>query len=389
MARYEDLMDSALVEKIVDGSITVDDLETYQKLIRENSENFDLIVSYADFLCKQDHLDLALSSYETALNGYVLSGNLLKSVMMALRQWRLRMPDKTAINLFMEKLERGNFTDSSFKALLDGLSKHEKLEIILKLKREHFPCKGVIKKLGDPEEKLFFVASGILKENCYEAMGSKSRRYMPPVRNMREDDCFGKVYPLNDTIKSESIVEALSRAELAVLCKEDLRRLSLKYPSIEKAVIKICRVRLRQDLPSGVLIRRHYRYPLNVVMSLRILAGGAQLNGKCFSGCSKNVSMGGVGFLADDIARDTKDALSSLLEKNQKIRVAITFQNVKISVMTAGAIVRLQESIESGVKTVVLGIEFDEMTPNLQGLLFYVAKTFATYPETGSSLPPQ
>jgi CRP-like cAMP-binding protein len=378
-------MDSGLVEKIIDGSIAVDDMETYQKLTRENPDNIELTALYADFLCNRGLLDLAYANYETALDGYIASGNLLKSVMIALKEWSLRMPDKERISTFVDKLDRGNFTDSSFTALLKGLSKNEKLEIILKLKKEHYPSKREIRKLGDPEDKLFFVVSGNLRENRYEAMDSKSKRYTPPVKNIRENDCFGEVYPLNNISKSKSIVETMTQSQLAVLSKEDLRRLSLKYPAIEKAVIRILRVRQHPEPPNAVLIRRHYRYPINVKITLKILDSNTPFNGRLFSGYSKDVSMGGVGFFADNIDKEAKDALSSLLENNKVIRVIIALQNECISVRTSGTIVRIQESIENGLKTVILGIEFDEMAPNLQGLLFYVAKTLAMHSEKESN----
>jgi hypothetical protein len=102
-----------------------------------------------------------------------------------------------------------------------------------------------------------------------------------------------------------------------------------------------------------------------------------QLNGSgqiYLTGYSKDISVHGVGFVVDRCSKETKNDISKILAKKAKIGVIVIFYNQKIGITVPGSIVRLQERVENGSKTIVLGIEFIDLPPNIQGLIFTSTK---------------
>jgi hypothetical protein len=113
-------------------------------------------------------------------------------------------------------------------------------------------------------------------------------------------------------------------------------------------------------------------------MSVELLSSDPDEPKLFFSGYSKDLSVTGVGFILDRCTKEDKEILTSILEKNQKITLQSVFYSDPLSLCISGQLVRLQETIEMGYKTMLLGIHFEEMPPNLQGLLFSAAKIFSS-----------
>jgi hypothetical protein len=99
-----------------------------------------------------------------------------------------------------------------------------------------------------------------------------------------------------------------------------------------------------------------------------------------FTGYSKDISISGVAFVACDCTKTDRDEISQILEQNSRIDVNIEVSSFGLSLSTPGAIVRLQESIENGSKTVIFGIEYPELPPNLLGHLFSFTKLISNLP---------
>jgi len=85
----------------------------------------------------------------------------------------------------------------------------------------------------------------------------------------------------------------------------------------------------------------------------------------------------GVGFVLNECSKELREKLGTILERNEKRKITSVFLGDNMSISIYGEIVRLQEIVENGHRTIVLGIQFKKMPPNLQGLLFSAARIFS------------
>lgn len=374
----------ALTSGILDGSITINDFDTLKDVLNDEPENADLISTFADLLLQKRMTDLAWQNYRRASRLYLKNGHLLKSMMMSLAQWQIKKPSQGEIQDYFSEIAGSEAKQSKFHRFIGELSLAEKFSFLCKLRRERLPAKAVVKRVGEIEENLWFVLSGELRESFYELINTRNSKPWLPVRKIAEEDSFGRIYPFNEQHKSNSYVEALTQVQLVALSKNCLRSLCMRHANIEKALIGLCGVRRNESISKEIKLRRSYRYPVNVEMKLvtdNQLNGSAQLY---LTGYSKDISIHGVGFVVDSCSAETKNEISGLLEQKGKIGVIVVFYNQKISITLPGSIVRLQESVENGSKTVVLGIEFVDLPPNIQGLIFTSTKILSSAETIGA-----
>jgi CRP-like cAMP-binding protein len=359
---------------IINGSITINDFDAIKNIIDDEPENVDLIAIYADLLLQKRLTELAWQNYKRASSLYLKNGHLLKSMMMSLAQWKIKKPSTAEIYNYFYKIVEYEIKPTKFYDFIKELSVAEKFAFLCKLRRENLPAKTIIKKVGEIENNLWFVLSGELRESFYELINTRNSKPWLPNRKISEEDLFGKIYPFNEQHKSTSYVETLTRVQTVVISKNCFRLLCLRYGNIEKALIGLCGIRKNETISKEIKLRRSYRYPVNVEMKIFI---DSQLNesGQIYlTGYSKDISIHGVGFVVDRCSKETKNEISNILEKKAKISIIVIFYNPKIGITIPGSIVRLQESVENGSKTVVLGIEFIDLPPNIQGLIFSSTK---------------
>jgi len=333
-----------------------------------------LIAAFADLLLQKRLTELAWQNYKRASRLYLKNGHLLKSMMMSLAQWKIKKPSKIEIYNYFSEITNSEIRQTKFYEFIGELSVAEKFAFLCKLRRENWPAKTIIKKVGEIENNFWIVLSGELRESFYELINTRNSKPWLPNRKINEEDLFGKIYPFNEQHKSTSYVETLTRVQTVVISKNCLRLLCLRHSNIEKALIGLCGIRKNEPISKEIKLRRSYRYPVNVDMKIFI---DSQLNGSgqiYLTGYSKDISIHGVGFVVDRCTKETKNEIYKILEKKVKISVVLIFYNQKIGITIPGSIVRLQESVENGSKTIVLGIEFIDLPPNIQGLIFTSTK---------------
>lgn len=371
-----------LTSGIIDGSITIHDFDAIKNIIDDEPENVDLIATFADLLLQKRMTELAWQNYKRASSLYLKNGHLLKSMMMSLAQWQIKKPLKTDIYNYFKEIAESEIKETKFYDFIKELSVGEKFAFLCRLRRENLPAKTIIKRVGEIENNLWFVLSGELRESFYELINTRSSQPWLPGRNINEEDFFGKIYPFNEQHKSYSYVETLSRVQAVAISKNCLRLLCLRHNNIEKALIRLCGIRKNERISNEIILRRSYRYPVNVEMKIFI---DTQHNG-CgqiyLTGYSKDISIHGVGFVVDTCSKETKTELSNILEKKSKIDVVVVFYNKNIGISIPGSIVRLKERVENGSKTIVLGIEFIDLPPNIQGLIFTSTKILSNPEKT-------
>jgi hypothetical protein len=372
-------MNKQLSDSILDGSIAVDSPDAFSAILEQYPDNPDLWSMHADLLLKSNSKNAASQCYEKAAKMFLGSGRPLRAMVSQALHWRLSKPNKESFSSFLLELENQEHPDTLFTGFLNSLTTQEKLWFMRSLEPICLPARSIVKKVGDLETHLFFVLSGQLRESFYHLLHHRRKYQSFPNRTLKENDHFGDIYPCSEEIKSQSLVETLTRVELAKLSKIRLKQLCLKFPQVEKGIIQLLKIRSpNTDTEGGFSIRKSQRYPLQVRMSVELLSSDPDEPKLFFSGYSKDLSVTGVGFILDRCTKEDKEILTSILEKNQKITLQSVFYSDPLSLCISGQLVRLQETIEMGYKTMLLGIHFEEMPPNLQGLLFSAAKIFSS-----------
>lgn len=379
-------MENSFIRHIIDKSIYIDNIETFREIISSEPNNFDLLAAYADFLFAKNQKELAWRIYGDAAKGFLKTGHQLKSMIMSLAQWQLKKPSKKEVFGYLSQISEIKARQTKFSAFISQLSPAEKFALLCKLKREQCPAMHLLKRPGEIETKIFFVIGGELKESCFELLTAKRVQTAGPSIILGEEDAFGNVYPFSGEQKSNSYVETLTYVQTAVVSKDDLRSLCSVYPNIEKAIIQLCEIRKRDSGAKGMALRKSVRYPINVEMKVHVKSIAALTGIRTFTCYSKDISISGVGFVACNCTKASRDEIYQILEQNLSINVNIEVSSHGLSLSTPGAILRLQESIENGSKTVIFGIEYTELPPNLLGHLFSFTKLISNLPVL-SNLP--
>jgi hypothetical protein len=372
-------MPKAIIDGIVGGSIIIDSPEAFSYIIEHFPENPDLLCMYARLLMKNNGNVSAIGLYERAANIYSDSGEIIQAIISKANKWRMSRPDIEEIDRFFCSIEKASQQHQPFSEFFNQLSRSEKMALMFSLEYIVFPAKTIVVKPGIIEDAIYFVVSGELKESFYRLIDHKEKYPTQPVQKIQKNGHFGNIYPYIKEIKAQSIVETLSVVQLAKLSKKNLTIICNKFPHIEKEFIGLCDIRSNSEMPgSEIKIRKSYRYPIQVNMKVDILASEKDEPEYSFFGYSKDLSVTGVGFMINACSKELKEKLAAIFERDQKRKVVSIFYGENISITISGEIVRFQEIIENGARTVMLGIQFESMPPNIQGLLFSAARIFSS-----------
>ena len=104
-------------------------------------------------------------------------------------------------------------------------------------------------------------------------------------------------------------------------------------------------------------------------MNLKIWPGTAGHYGLILDGLSRDISVDGMCIVLDPGYANVPSIYKNI--KNAKIEISMPSDAMTINVV--GSIVWSNEAIHEGKRTVALGIRFEEMSPQMSGLLVVFA----------------
>jgi hypothetical protein len=368
----------SIVEGIIGGTITVTNPEVFSSFFLQYPDNPDLYYMYAGLLKNNSQNQSAATFYGKAAQISIASGNLIKGIVSQAHKWRLSRPNREEIESFFSNLNNFDHHNHPFCKFFTSLSLSEKIDLMLNLDIVVIPPKTIVIRPGAIEDSIYFVISGEAKESYYQLLDSKSKSNANPSRIIREYDNFGKAYPYTEEHKSRSYIETITLMQLAKLSRNSLGELCQKYPRIEQGIIRLSEIRNDNVIPTvEIKLRTSNRYAIKVKMNVEILNPSNHASEYSLAGFSKDLSVTGVGFIPDQPSKELKESLSLIIEGDEQRRVNAFFYNDNISLSIFGELVRMQEIVESGRKTIVLGIQFEKMPPNMQGFIFSAAKIFS------------
>jgi CRP-like cAMP-binding protein len=373
----------SIPEHIIDGSISIDSIDAFGSILKQYPKHPGLVKKYSDLLLRMDLLDLAAKSYSEASQLFIASGKLLQAVVAKKLQWLIKPPPNKEVHNFLSAIGRDGFVDSPLKLFFDKLSAREKLAIISSLERTHVMAGKSLKKAGTKETDLYFVVSGTLKDSIFASLETRETVYRKSNVYLSDDDFFGKIYPFRNDHTSASDIITVTQVEMVKISKQKLSKLCRYYPNIEMALIHLFKIRSKPEQKSGLnLLRKAERYSLPVKMVLEIPVADAAKNPIAIEGYSSDISINGICVVLNGNSEHIPDLLSDLQKDDLKKKIRVSFPGSTMALKVQGKIVWRHQIHFNGHKTLALGIQFDDDTPQMRGMLFMFARSLGAIEST-------
>jgi hypothetical protein len=346
----------SVVNRIIDGSITIDSIEEFENLIKAFPNDPRLHKVYADRLKEEKSLN-AVDEYKTAARLFIETGMPLQAVASKIIEWRIVKPSREEGLAFHEALSNCNPVDKPAQKFFTNLKYDEMVALLTKFIPFKCPANTMVKKFGDEERELCFVVSGALEETHYHRLENGEKVQQKSRINLVEGDIFGEIYPFTDEQLSRSDIESITRAELLKIQKINLVPLCSEHSNLDVMIGNLCKSQSDPDEDRfSKTVRKSTRHQLPMQVNLKIFQSetGPPLN---LLGFTDDISMGGTCVVLG--AKYQTGHLDSLTGKNVKIQLSLPIESIKLNIL--GSIVWSKEISVEGKKTAIIGIQFKEM----------------------------
>ena len=364
-------IDKNTVEHIIDGAIVINSVELMLNILKKFPAEPNLVRIYADLLLKNKMPEAAVKAYNRAAKLYLDTGKILPAIVAKISQWHIEMPSDQHVQSFLTELNRNNNKTLPLGHFFSKLSIQELKALCSLFENIRVPSGHVVKQIGDTEDHLFFIVSGQLKDSIYLTLQNQGKVFRKPTLVLAENNFFGDIYPFNKEHRSQSYIETLEPVELVRIPKEKLMRICRKYPNIELGIIDLLSVRslTNSDEPSD-MIRQESRHKFILSLQLEIYPEHSPDQAIHLEGDSEDISIGGMSIIIDSTSVGDSTPISDLDKTipNAKINVSVVTHTLLLKI--SGKIVWSREIVQNGAKTSAIGMQFDEMSPKIRGLLF-------------------
>ena len=364
-------IDKNTVEHIIDGTIVINSVELLLKVLKKFPAEPNLVRIYADLLLKNKMLEAAVKAYNRAAKLYLDSGKILPAIVAKISQWHIEMPSDQHVQSFLSELNSNNDKALPLGHFFSKLSIQELKALCSLFENIRVPSGHVVKQIGDPEDHLYFIVSGQLKDSIYLTLQNQRKVFRKPTLVLAENDFFGDIYPFNKEQRSQSYIETLEPVEMVRIPKEKLMRICRKYPNIELGIIDLLSIRslTNSDEPSD-MIRQETRHKFILRLQLEVYPEHSPDRPIHLEGDSEDISIGGMSIIIDSASANDPTPIA-VLDKtipNAKIDVSVLTHTLLLKI--SGKIVWSREAVQNGAKALSIGMQFDEMSPKIRGLLF-------------------
>ena len=364
-------IDRNTIEHIIDGSIVINSIDLMLDILKKFPAEPDLVRIYADLLLRNKMHEAAARAYNRATILFLNAGKMLPAIVAKISQWHIEMPSDQHVKSFLSELDSNQNRELPIGHFFSKLSIHELKALCSLFENVRLPGGHVVKEIGDTEDHLFFIVSGRLKDSIYLTLQNQRKVFRKPTLTLSENDFFGDIYPFNKEQRSQSYIETLEPVELVKIPKEKLMRICRKYPNIELGIIALLSVRSISDKEASVdKIRKETHQKFTLRLELEIYPEHAPDQAIYFEGDSEDISIGGMSINIDPTQIREPLTVSGLDRtiSNSRINVSVITQTLLLKI--SGKIVWGREVVHNGAKTLAVGMQFDEMSPKIRGLLF-------------------
>ena len=364
-------IDENTIEHIIDGSIVINSIDLMLDILKKYPAEPHLVRIYADLLFKYKMHEAAARAYNRAAILFLNSGKMLPAIVAKISQWHIEMPSDQHVKSFLSELNNNHNRELPIGHFFSKLSIQELKALCSLFENIRLPGGCVIKEIGDPEDNLFFIVSGRLKDSIYLTLQDQRKVFRTPTLTLSENDFFGDIYPFNKEQRSQSYIETLEPTELVRIPKEKLMRICRKYPNIELGIIDLLSIRSITDKEAPVdEIRREICYKFTLRLELEIYPEDDPEQAIYLEGDSEDISIGGMSIAIEPNNIREPHTISSLEKTISTSRINVSVVTQTLLLKISGKIAWHREVVHNGSKTLALGMQFDEMSPKIRGLLF-------------------
>lgn len=364
----EKSIQSGIIKKIINGTLTIDSFDEFESMLKIFPDSPELRRLFSDLLVEQQKQEEAIRSYRQAAEMFMNAGSVLQAIIAEMMIWRFDKPSTKAMKGFYNQLLEKNRRDSPLAVFLGDLSMPELFALISRMECIRLPPKRVVKKRGDLEKNLYLIASGAVSSEGLKDVSQRDTDGMKE-RRITEAEFFGEVCPLTELKISQRTTETLTQSELIKISKENLVSIAKLFPAFEdnlKALFRNRKVLLKSIQGE----RRSQRQSVPVRMKMAIEQFPGEDPPMVIRGTVKDMSVGGVSVLLDE---DSATSVNRPLNQ-QVVELQMSHPSEAMTVAVRGRIIWEQKvSLESTTQTRALGIRFQELPPNLSGLLMVFA----------------
>ena len=360
----------SIAKHIIDGSITIDSVKEFQGMLQIFPNDPALHRAYADLLVRKQLREAAAQSYHQAAELFAAAGLLLQAVACQVLKWQIKPPSNAETQKFWDILHQSKYHEIPTNAFLACLSPTELATVMNAMELIRLPNGYRVNKIGDEEKALHIIVAGNIKATTYEPLKKTDLENRKTTVCLSENDFFGHIYPLNESKLSQSYTETVSQTELARISRDKLIQMCQRHTSIELGIIDLFKARSNNE-DTGALraVRKADRHKLPVKMNLKIWPGTAGYYGLLLDGLSRDISVDGMCIVLDAKYANVPTVYKSI--KNAKIEISMPSEAMTINVL--GSIVWSNEVYHEEQRTMALGIRFEEMSPQMSGLLVVFA----------------
>jgi hypothetical protein len=175
----------------------------------------------------------------------------------------------------------------------------------------------------------------------------------------------------------KSYIETESQVELLKISKEKLAKICKKYPNIELGLLNLLQIRSKISKSSALdSLRITKRIQLKLKFGLEVYLKGSANTSIYLTGCSSDVSIGGVCFILDEMSHTASSEISFFERVLNGTKVQANLPIEDLTIKIPGKISWIRLVSYKGRKTVALGIQFEKMSPKFKGLLIAIFNCF-------------
>ncbi len=369
-------MKKSIADYIIDGSIIIDSLEAFARILKEFPGRPELLRMYADMLAAGCLQASAVKQYNEAARLFLDSGRLLQAWVAKILQWQLQGPSRDQLLEFQRAIQSTPHNGAPADDFIQRFDPPERMAVFSRFRLIGAPAGKNILKAGKQHSDLYLVVSGVVQESCYEMISQKPKFCREACRVLWEADSFGEVYPFSEEIPIQPHVVANTRSELLVISKSCLVRACSSYPSVESAIIELCRIRSKKKAePASNEVRKGRRFSIPTRMSVEILPTSKNESPVIMQGYCRDLSVSGVSFIPESNGAHPNQARSVAVDDLIHRQVRVSIPADEFSVAISGQIVRKRNAVVKGLRTQSLCIRFAKMSPRLRGAFFAFAES--------------
>ena len=362
----------SIAEQIAEGSLIIKTISEFKSILKIFPNDPALQKVFSDLLLKHKQGAEASKSYDKAAQLFAEAGKFMQAIDCKLLQWKIKPPTPKEAQLFYANFQKGNFNESPLKTFFQRLSYREMMSLVPKLVHLKLAPGKLIKKTGDPENNLYLVVSGEVKETFFSPLRKqKDTLYRKRVSILTENHFFGELYPFKEDSTSKSFIETSARTELLRISKSNLIRICKKYPNIEMRLLDLYHLRKKSDDNGDApeKIRKIGRHQLPLKINLHIFTNSNQHEPLILDCYSRDVSVDGLCVILDGKYK----SISSIYKNVKTAKIEMSLPNDELTMKVSGTIVWSREFSWKKKKIVALGFQFKDMSPKFRGMFFMMA----------------